>query len=432
MKITGFVPLIQPAVAASLITKTLRNTFDEYMERIDQTIQTAVDEGNFAAIGLLSLGEDAFKRIIDHFANVYMESLDNTLDSFSIETRTTLAEMENMLIDFESRNETKLQEMFSQLQQIANTIPCAHLQPQLASTTPRFFVATDIDGDSIVSFKGNFFWAAHQEEDGWFFQGEDYKPRLTFGDKQCSLLHAENDDLDFRFPNAIFGHLPERNCSTATGILSIFWKENGWILTTRREALYHITLIALPIIAGTVRATFRSQRTITERIQKEFSDVVTGAGSSRTFIYKPDAGFLFDLNKIKVAKYPDCYPVISNFQTDSLTFTVHLNTTSRYARFGFGITVDQIRNVVTNQPDVTQTMELRWNKVEILNPKQQIGNGNNLFLSEFTFIDCRNRSSTFLPPYHHGTILRVQTAANGCLMLTAATPVNLNSFMNGD
>ena len=36
MKITGFVPLIQPAVAASLITKTLRNTFDEYMERIHE------------------------------------------------------------------------------------------------------------------------------------------------------------------------------------------------------------------------------------------------------------------------------------------------------------------------------------------------------------------------------------------------------------
>lgn len=426
----GPAPSIWPVVTGNPITKTLKNIFDDYITRIDKTIQDAINSGNYAAIGLLSLAGDQLEKLIDHSANAYKDSLDYTLDTVSAEIHNFLIELETMIKDFESMVEANIQDTATLAQQIVNTLPLANLQPQLTSTKPRCFVVTNINGNSTVSFHGNFFWAGHYEEG--LFQDDDYTPQLTFGDRKCVLLHKENDDLEFEFPNAVFGNLPSKKYSKATGILSVFWKEQGWILNTRRENRYHITLLALPIIAGTVIATFKSQTTEVIRIEKHFSETVAGAGTLRTFTYKPDAGFLFDLGSIKVAKYPDCYPVTSNFHPDALTYTVHLNTNSRYARFGFGIQVSQLRNNVALQPDVTQSMELRWNESTTLNPNQQTGSRCDLSLSQFTFVDCRNKTSIFLSPYHNQGILKVQKTANGILKLTAEIPKDLNSFMNGN
>lgn len=403
------------------------------LDQVDHTIQDVINQGNNALMGLLIQTGEELRKAIDHFASVYKNSLDYTLDQVSTIVQNGYNQLVIMVDNFATKFEHALQEVALGAQQFANTLPFAHLQPQLKKAVPRCFVINDLALKSIISFQGNFPWSTIVEH-GWIWD-TTHKPSLVFDNTNCDCTDSTIQELTFEFPNNIFGNLPDKTkYYRAKGTLSVPWKDTGWLSNSIENAPFHITLVALPQIAGTVRPTFTSSVPNPNVIhQLKTIGPITCAGRGNTAHwrqYTPDQGFQFDTSTVKVAISGSNYYTVQQYTPECLGYTVHIGGNNKASGSAtYTITVDQVQianNII--QENTKPSFELKWNEAKALQP------ANGETLSRFTFIDCRGQQLTFYPPCFSQGILKVNpeinALVNGGWILKAEIPADLNAFMN--
>lgn len=426
--------LTSPATVAPLVLplnsiNPIRWIIDSCLGRVDKTIQTAIDAGNHALLGLILSAGAEVKMAIDHFAITYKDLLDYTVDQVSVEMKRAVNQLVSVVDHFASMTEQGLQYAFQQAQQIANTLPLRNMDNQLTTVNPRCFVVKDFSQKSIVAFKGNFPWIGKDIPAGYLFNGQSYDPKLRLNDVNCELFETGTQEVKFRFLHTVFKELPDKNkFMMASGIISFPYDDVGWIWpTTNKASEFHLTFLALPPIAGKVIAIFQRKTKIDTEKRVEKKCEMSGAGNQKSrpipFNFPPDTGYEFDVKTMREELNGTGYYIDArNFKPNNLGITFCFD---KPGWFNVSLTCDQVKTVQESQiKERVEEINLIWSEQSALQPidKEE--------LIRFNFEDCRGKKDSFSPPCFSKGILKISAVANGVFLLIAEIPQDLNAFLN--
>lgn len=431
------IPLEAPALPiAGIQLNPIKWILDSALKRVDKSIQKAIDEGNHALLGLIMTAGAEVKKAIDHFSHTYKDHLDYTVDKVSDKMQNALNQLVSIVDHFEQLTEQGLSDATQKAQQLINSLLPFTPNNQLTSSSPNCFVVTDFSQKSNITFKGNFPWVGKKDDPwgylvfGYLFSGRSYDPKLRLNETECELFKTNTQVVEFRFPHSIFKELPDKSkFMMASGKITFPYNDVGWLWSTAMETSYHVTLLALPRIAGKVNATFQKGVKVEKviRQEKQFKSNGVGNQDNGPFWknYSPDEGYLFDLKTLKVNVNGNGHYIDkTNYQPTNLSITLCFN---KQGWFALTITCDQIKSVTEDKvQDRKEETDLIWG--ELIQIKPQIDEK----LDQFIFHDCRGKKDVFSPPCISKGILKIAAKANGVFELTAIIPKDVGDFLNGN
>lgn len=228
------------------------NLLDGLFNRVNSTIQKAIDEATTAGI---ELEIDAGKEIdlaIQNVKNAYKDDLNYTIDKVGKAAQGAFNQLDSMVQQFEQQVGSEMNTLMVQAQQLVNSLPFSSKQPQLTSLQPRYLVIDSLATSSLVTVKGNFPASAKT----------GFTPSLTFGNTPCSLVDSSTKSFTFQVPHQIFSDAQQNRYSFTTGNLQVPWDNGWWFLSHKTEFDYKVGLGALPQVAGQGSVTYRSTETI--------------------------------------------------------------------------------------------------------------------------------------------------------------------------
>ena len=211
---------------------------DDLYDRVDDTIQNAINELNNSMVQLVILVGQELTQAINQVKMVYETELKKTLDEINAEAKAALDRLNSMVNDFENKTVDELGTIMGEAQELINTLPMANTHPQLIGVKPHYLILSD--EATVVNFHGNFLDSATP----------GYEPSLVFNGQTCVLQDSHTDTLSFLVPSSIFKDAQGNKFSFASGQLHVQWNNGYWWWPEKAECVYQVTLGALPYWAG--------------------------------------------------------------------------------------------------------------------------------------------------------------------------------------
>jgi hypothetical protein len=413
-----------------MVNLILRTVFSDLIDRAGEQVQNAIATGDSALAERMIQAEQSLTSLIDYGSQAYKNLLDYTITQVSPEVQNFVNQLETLVNDVITQEETVLQSIVTKVQQIASTLPLANLKPQVFAIRPRYFVIDDSSPNSLVTFEGNFVWP---QVGGPVCSWYGYcNPTLQMGNTTCALQDQTTQKLSFLFPNTIFGNRTnDKEFYRAKGELKVPFEESPGLLLgavigqVTNFFTYHITLVALPRIAGSGIATFSSQMQQREVGTYQQAQDFAGNGITVTRQFLPNPGFQFVVNTVKgeFLNYYNLGQVITDNKPHCITVSIHcargVGKGGGPGHARFQITCDQEKFTTVKNLPREERFELTWNTDRVFTPR----NGEKFF--GLTFNDCRGRLYNFHSAEDQDN-LRFRAAPNDVWKLKAEKPTDLD------
>lgn len=348
----------------------LGSVFDGFLDRVDQSIQGAINSAEKAGENLIA---DAGREVyvaIENAKNAYKDSLKYTVDTLSKAVLLNLDAINSMVQDLESKNADLINKLVGQAQQLINSLPFASRQPQLTFVMPRY-AAIGANSTAVhYKFSGNFVDASR----------DGYAPTFFLNDQPAYCVGHETQRLEFMVSvGAIKDPAKDKN-SYNIGTLNISW-DNGWIFSNKTSDQFKVYLGILPLSPGKFTVEYAKSNQVAQRKHhvsekdKEWGDNDYGKGTSwvtRKDTFYPDSGWQIDVNTVsdpilEPGAHGSHTQEVSKKTKDFVEVTVGLavNDGKHMGRIEFHEEFDETQNqtVVSKR---TQDLPMGWGDSKVL------------------------------------------------------------------
>jgi hypothetical protein len=417
--------IIQSSNKSERIMKIMSNGFfgdllKNMLKGVDDVIQNAINSLRSAGIEILIKTGEEITRAIEQIKNAYKDQLDYTLDKLSKEAKKAFDSLNSMVERFERVVIDEMDEIMSEAQQLANSLPFASHQPQLRKKEPSYVIIGDTKDFTLIKFTGNFPNSAKV----------GFEPSLELGDSKFYIVNTTTQGLTFRLPHSVFKSIDPLKYSYLTIKLRVPW-DDGWIFSHKTEYSYAVGIGSLPNIAGNGITEYVSKST--ERIEQ--------AKESPNFHYDgnafypepwhdcfqdiyPDRGWTIDVTKYPILQVGHNHGYhkqeIISVSPDKIVTKVGL-----YCKTGhdMGIVDISVRftqyrdNPVINKR--TENFSLNWIDKILAEPKDQET------ISKVEFIDYKGGHDVFASPSLENDIIKISSQGDGKWKMWAQPPKDL-------
>lgn len=294
----------------------IRTLLGSFMDRVDDTIQKAVDEAKNAAIAVELEAGRQISLAIQNAENAYKEVLDYTVDKVNEAIQADLRKLEDMVKQFQDRNAELMSDLADRATLLSMQLPFHDRHPQLWKLHPSY-ISTKVN-DFVLSFKGKFEDAAdkslvpelsfpsksgpikalmirpkteqHVKPIG--LSGDNaYQPPLT---KSTTLQLDFIVDLSKLFPKDLTSNYPH-----CVGTLQVPWVYNSFLYWASGgylgwdTSIYKVCIGALPINPGDITIQYSGSTPEVQPVSRNFEthSNVDRHGTWHDVQSKPDAGW---------------------------------------------------------------------------------------------------------------------------------------------
>ena len=172
--------------------QTVQGCLDTYYQQVQGAINGSTNEPIQQGLGVKLL----LRQTIENTKAVFHAVLFENLEQVNQLTRGIVTRLGQLI---ERANTNALENLATDVQQVALDLPFEDECPRLTSASPRFVIRSSADNNASIPFRfmGNFLHATRQ----------NYAPTLRFGDQQPIVISTSSTDqqLEFSIPrNVVF------------------------------------------------------------------------------------------------------------------------------------------------------------------------------------------------------------------------------------
>ena len=114
----------------------------QLLGQLTSDVQSVIQTADNSASGLENSASANVQQAIDNATSAYDSSLNQTVSSLTGVEASTVDELQSLVQDLSNNLSTVLMSAIQGAQQITNTLPFAHLDPQVTTYTPQFTAAS--------------------------------------------------------------------------------------------------------------------------------------------------------------------------------------------------------------------------------------------------------------------------------------------------
>lgn len=237
---------------------TLGSILGGFLDRVDQSIQRAINEEETAIINVEVEAARQVSVLVQNLQNLWQSDLQQLATQVNATVNNILGQIGQMVTGIEQSTQDIINQIDTDAQTIVNSLGFGN-HPQVTRMLPSYVVVGLNATEVFVKVQGNFVWASTA----------GYKPTLTLEGQSYPEISNQTNSLEFQVPIGIF-NTQIHNCALTTGSLQVPWAEREWIFWKKNSTdTFNLWIGALPLTPGTITVTYTSQK-----VNRVFKNVV--------------------------------------------------------------------------------------------------------------------------------------------------------------
>ena len=274
----------------------------QLLGQLTSDVQSVIQTADNSASGLENSASANVQQAIDNATSAYDSSLNQTVSSLTGVEASTVDELQSLVQDLSNNLSTVLMSTIQGAQQITNTLPFAHLDPQVTTYTPQFTAASSgSSGTTPLTVSGNFYYNDQSS----------LTPTISVGGLTLHPVENTTQQLGFSIPNNQFPAPASGRFSTVTLVLTVPYK-SGLIFQHVQPGVFRLLVTALPtspVTSLTLTNTTNSSYTETQQVTKPPSGWYQQSNQDCTthtnvpYQAYPDPGWTIDTGVVPQIKY---------------------------------------------------------------------------------------------------------------------------------
>lgn len=205
----------------------------EILHNLASDVQAVINDASSSANALALAASSNAQVAIDNAASAFGDQLDKSLNQVSDSTKQAIIKLQETVQELASTSVQVLQKATDDAQQIVNTLPFGHLEPQLTSFTPRSVVKRS-GPNTLVDFHGNFFYASQAR----------LTPTLAVAGVTLQPSVNTTNELGFEVPLGDFPE-PVTGLGSTPMTLNVPY-QSGIVIKSTRPGTFRILITTLP------------------------------------------------------------------------------------------------------------------------------------------------------------------------------------------